>query len=218
MTAYGTFPVVGGCIISAPLRDFRADSNDAVAWHSGKLWSLWDMLKVNAAAFYDAISMLRLVEAGIKSISDPKKADNMEGDFRIATAIKLTKLQGELRTLGTPITGMAAAELCDRVRGAHLSYEEFADLVGRTLKQKLLRPAPPLLRPPPAPTRKFRPTIRSRRPAASVPARARSIRGGGPGGDRHQKGALLGARGWTYRDRRRLPSSAAWAYLARLKR
>jgi hypothetical protein len=38
--------------MNAPRRETSSDSNDAVLWHPGKLWSLWDMLKVHALEFF----------------------------------------------------------------------------------------------------------------------------------------------------------------------
>jgi hypothetical protein len=46
----GMLPVVG-VSDDRPVREFRPDSNDAVAWRPGKLWSLWEMLN-NWAYFY----------------------------------------------------------------------------------------------------------------------------------------------------------------------
>jgi hypothetical protein len=38
--------------MNAPIRDFQSGSNGAVIWHPGRLWSLWDMLKVHALEFF----------------------------------------------------------------------------------------------------------------------------------------------------------------------
>jgi hypothetical protein len=82
--------------MNAPFREIPSDSNDAVAWHPGKLWSMWDiMLKIDALDVFGSGEVSGAVRervfyisglGNIGSMGIPRKLDDAE-NRRVKDAI-----------------------------------------------------------------------------------------------------------------------------------
>ncbi len=89
----------------------------------GKLWSLWDMLKFNASAFYSAISTLRGLQVSLETASDygapgvPGDATNAPIDRKICKKIRrdLLTVQEALEVLGARVTNIRLTNLVARL-------------------------------------------------------------------------------------------------------
>jgi len=121
--------------MNAPLRELPSDGNRAIDWHPGELWSLWDMLKLNAASFYKATAMLYNIRSFVnhwKENREHEDAIKIENKIDISTAKivleNLRELQSSLLILGTTITSLAVDRLLKLLTpSVVISYQEFHD-------------------------------------------------------------------------------------------
>src|SRR5437868_3761176 len=65
--------------MNAPFRD--PGSNGAFDWYPGRLWSLWDVLKFDAAAFYQVTSSLRHIRTMLHERGEDKYSENADGSI-----------------------------------------------------------------------------------------------------------------------------------------
>jgi hypothetical protein len=114
-----------------------------------RLWSLWDMLKFNAEAFYKATTAMQHTLSHIEAKDLKSIRNNPDGSATVSTIndpvfLKLMRercdeLQELLSVLGTRITQMAVADL--KQSGTGLSYATFEGLAGsfRDIRKTLER-------------------------------------------------------------------------------
>jgi hypothetical protein len=131
--------------MSAPRRDSPSDSNHAAVWRPGKLWSLWDMLKVNAAAFYYCVTWFRSIETTVvhmqrenpKIWDDPMREDPGSESAGLADDIakEARSLKEEVHKLGLPMTEMSVDRLIEAVEEPNCSLS----IVSRQMEQIDLR-------------------------------------------------------------------------------
>jgi hypothetical protein len=82
-------------------------------WHQGgpgKLWSLWDMLELNAADFYEAVTRIQHART---SFEERPKSDEPISDELVLSIMRarLDSLEKSLKVLNARVTSMAVAEL-----------------------------------------------------------------------------------------------------------
>ena len=107
---------------------------------SKRLWSLWDMLKLNASAFFKAISTLRYAQSAVQVMKDTghgpvKSEEKMIKGIAKTTIQLLDELQQSLLILNTKITAMSVDRLkarlvlhvVDEDEKGIVTYGEFAD-------------------------------------------------------------------------------------------
>jgi hypothetical protein len=124
-----------------PLRETPSDSNDAVLWHPGKLWSLWDML-LNHFPIYEIIVDLQKLRAPADLYIATGMADRPINDLesRQLRAL-LEKVQRECPPLGLMQTYEIAESISGRptpetYRVLSIELTHLGDSVGRELKRE----------------------------------------------------------------------------------
>lgn len=109
------------------------DRLEAGGFSPGRLRSLWDMLQLNAAAFYRATSTLRDMAVAIKELDDGDdpgaKLDTVRGESRKSFCETLSDLYQELEVLGTRVTQMVVRRLIDDLESSPspVTYKEAAE-------------------------------------------------------------------------------------------
>lgn len=92
------------------------------------LWSLWDMLKLNAAAFHRAATCLSefsgLTRGAAKGTADPINVANREAFKKLAMELLV-----ELETLQTRSAYTRTARFVDSLDDPKFTYEHFAEAV-----------------------------------------------------------------------------------------
>ena len=101
--------------MSAPVRVSSLDCIGAVQWRPGKLWSLRDMLKFNAKAFYNAVTYINSGMTIIKERKDHKASPITKNDRSNVQAV-LGHLEKTLDVLGAQVTKIGVEELQRNVR------------------------------------------------------------------------------------------------------
>src|SRR5258708_4633784 len=115
-----------------------------------RLWSLWDMYKLDASAFQSAIVILHQTIAMVEN--NPRTANALMSASNVEiTADQLKRLNGHIKTLGCPITEMTVCDLIAELNGtkwdaktlSHIpsttfdSYGQQAINVSKTLEREL---------------------------------------------------------------------------------
>jgi hypothetical protein len=101
--------------MSAPVRDTSLDSNGAVHWRPGKLWSLGDMLKFNARAFYNAVTFINSGKTLIQERKDHKNSSINKSD-RGKVLFILDRFEKSLDVLGAQVTIIGVRDLMSAVK------------------------------------------------------------------------------------------------------
>jgi hypothetical protein len=133
---------------NAPLREITSDSNDAVLWHPGKLWSLWDML-LNHFPIYEItvdLQKLRVIaDRYLASRIGNGPINDLESrQFREL----LEKIQQEFPPLGLTQTSEIAQSITGRptpetYRELSIELAHLGDSLGRELKREGIFRIPP---------------------------------------------------------------------------
>src|SRR5882724_6564587 len=81
-------------------------------WDSRRLWSLWDMLKLNAASFYGVTTTLGRIGSFLARLPGHAMKERMfEGEKRAQMRgdllADLTQLKTEMATLGTDLSSVS---------------------------------------------------------------------------------------------------------------
>jgi hypothetical protein len=102
-------------------RDFaRFDDGNAEGIHPGRLWSLWDMLKVNGTSFYKTTALMKRLEV----IFDQLRAHVSQEGWKLKIANESDKatftepvmeLRGQLEILEARFTIMSVDDFCSHV-------------------------------------------------------------------------------------------------------
>jgi hypothetical protein len=117
--------------MNAPLsRDLaRFHDGNAEGIGPGRLWSLWDMLKVNGTAFYGATTALNRLEVLFWEIrkdgggEEWKEKITSHDDMETFTGPAI-ELRGQLEILGAKFTIISVDAFCRLVNGGDCSYEQ----------------------------------------------------------------------------------------------
>jgi hypothetical protein len=109
--------------MNAPLWDFQPDGNDAIDWRPGKVWSLWDMLKLSASSFTRAIASLRHIQTFIDFNKDSAEKV-LSKDNRQRAAQHIDELIQAVVIIGMPITIKSIGRLKDRLDSPGITYQE----------------------------------------------------------------------------------------------
>jgi hypothetical protein len=110
------------------------------------LWSLWEMLEFNAAAFYEATFELTALLSWIRAQQDDKDSIFYKGkrlddsDRHIFIAPRFKKIHEHLVTLGAQITLLAVRDAEESINDTEADWERVKDDISdinKTLKREL---------------------------------------------------------------------------------
>lgn len=100
----------------------------------GRLWSLWDMLKLDAGAFQDAATAIAAFEGRLNGFHDAERAYPVDDEVRDIFKRLAHDLTPHLDTLDVPLTWMAADRLVTCLTRTDLpqklTYEDVSRLLG----------------------------------------------------------------------------------------
>jgi hypothetical protein len=127
--------------MNAPFREFPSDSNGAVTWRPGKLWSLWDMLLSHFPIYEITVDLQKLRAIADRYLAS-RIGDGPLNNLEIADLrALLERVQRECPPLGLTQTSEVAESIAGRPTPA--SYRELSielahlgDSLGRELKRE----------------------------------------------------------------------------------
>lgn len=82
-------------------------------WRPGKLWNVFDMLRFNASAFYEAVSIMRRAQ-GISESEEPRQ--ELSKSERLNAPGVMKQLETACDELGARVTKLAVSSLIQRLR------------------------------------------------------------------------------------------------------
>jgi hypothetical protein len=122
----------------ASRRDTLVDCNSAASRRAGELWSLWDMLKFNAAAFYEAMENLGTLTGFVmtfteftKQLGNTKAGEQLiDSDFAKIAQKELESLHAEVTILGNHLTALSVRRLIAAMQKEEKpSQRQFGDAI-----------------------------------------------------------------------------------------
>jgi hypothetical protein len=112
----------------------------------GRLWSLWEMLRFNAKAFYTVTMALQHTETMLEAIGKDRHEETANGGVIVVPISdpisigvmrqRARELHGSLLTLGTHLTSKVAQRLIGKLDGDFFTYPEFIALT-REIRSRL---------------------------------------------------------------------------------
>ena len=106
----------------------RIDSAVIKHWLTpGRLWSLLDMLKVNATAFTSATTMLNRIQAIIENAPQDELLDPINEDLRGKSSTQLGALNRSIKPLNLELSEMAIRRSIKKMKSAEYSLKDLRE-------------------------------------------------------------------------------------------
>jgi len=101
---------------------------------SRRLWSLWDMLKLNAASFYQVMATLNRIGELLNNIPIERRTEVMFADgkrprMRVDLLADLGRLKTEMATLGTAFTSSSLDRLVKSIEDRQCTQESMFEAI-----------------------------------------------------------------------------------------